>query len=154
MTTPNQKIEQILTSVILLAVIFLASLTAYWAADRTPPLVLKSYTTATGTPGQSVVIDATVKRDLSRSCSSVFNRTFFDAAGARTELTEGSMLMNARALEEVNRISPDHLRFNIKIPVTAVAGEGSVMTVLDYECNPTHIIKPISMVLTMKVLVL
>jgi len=152
-TTPNNKINRILTRVILVAFALLAGLVAYWSMDRKPPFELKSYISSAGVPGQIIVIDAIVKRDLDRNCSVTFSRAFFDSRGARTELTDGAMLMNARALFEMNKLNPGQLRLPVKIPVGATSGEGTVMTILDYVCNPTHLIKPIPLVLTMKVLV-
>lgn len=120
-----------------------------WLADRDAPFVMLNYEPVTGRPGDTVVMRADVKRDLGRRCSVLFSRSFWDAKGARTELTEGAQLMNGTALTELDRRQPGYLLFSVDIPKQAASGVGTVLTVLDYQCNPVHQVYPISIILKM-----
>lgn len=126
----------------------------WWAADRDAPFVMLDYEVSPARPGDSTVMKAVVRRDMSRRCSVLFSRSFFDSKGTRFELTEGAQLMNSTGLDEFNRRSPDSLSFSVVIPPAAQPGVGMVMTVLDYQCNPVHQLYPIAMVLTMNLEVL
>lgn len=130
-----------------LCVIFAAQV-AWWAADRDAPFVLLDYKVAPAKAGQNTVVEAIVKRDMSRRCSLLFSRSFFDSKGIRYELTDGAQFMNSATLTAVNQRGPGILKFNVKIPLDAAPGVGSVMTTLDYQCNPLHQIYPISMVVS------
>ena len=136
-----------------LCMIFAGQL-AWWAAERSPPFEMMSYAIAPARAGETTIARALVKRDLDRRCSVVFSRVFFDSNGTRWELTEGTQMMNSSALEAYNLRSPDTLAFAVTVPATAKPGTGSVMTVLDYYCNPVHQSYPIPVVLTMNMEVL
>jgi len=107
----------------------------WWVFDTTPPFHLLGYTATPARPGESTLIEANVKRDLSRDCSVVFSRHMFDATGIRFDLT-GQQMMSASALKTLNEISPDKLRMNIAVPSIAAPGRALVTTVLEYRCNP------------------
>lgn len=125
-----------------------------WSFDYMPPFAVLGYTARPAHAGDMTLIEADVRRDLERRCSVTFSRVFFDSVGTRFELTDGAQTMNALALEAFNKISPDRLLLKFPIPKGASAGTGSVMTTLDYVCNPMHQFHPIPLVLTMYVEVL
>lgn len=125
-----------------------------WSLDYQPPFALLEYSAKAARPGEMTVVDAKVRRELHRRCSVTFSRVFFDSVGARFELTDGVQMMNALALDAFNKISPERLLLKFPIPEGASPGPGSVMTTLDYVCNPVHQWHPIPVVFTMKVEVL
>ncbi len=125
-----------------------------WAMDRTPPFVVNGYTSNPTHRGEIVKIKVDVKRELDRMCSVTYSRMFLDAKGVTWDLTEGVRLMTAKSLDELDRRNPDMLVIKIKVPEQAAAGRGSVMTVLEYVCNPVHQLYPIPMVMVTDVDVL
>ncbi|MDO9277120.1 MAG: hypothetical protein Q7U05_00975 [Polaromonas sp.] len=125
-----------------------------WAMDRTPPFVVNSYTSSPTHRGETAKIKVTVKRDLTRMCSVTYSRMFLDAKGVAWDLTEGVRLMTAKSLDELDKRNPDMLAIKIKVPDQAAVGKGSVMTVLEYVCNPVHQLYPIPMVMVTDVDVL
>lgn len=125
-----------------------------WALDYVPPIIIGDYTATPARPGEVTRINASVKRDISRHCTSVFSRLFVDSTGARFELTEGTQIMNALAIEFYNKISPGKLIMRIKIPEAAAPGLGTVLTPVEYSCNPLHLFHPISALLSINVEVL
>lgn len=155
--TTAKTLNRIFTVMIIIGIAMCLSVLgvlAWWASDRDAPFVLLDYHVDAVKAGGNTVVIADVRRDMSRSCSVSFSRTFFDSKGTRFELTEGSQMMNRAALELYNRRSPNILAFNVAVPKAAAPGWGTVMTPLDYECNPIHQWRPISMVLTQDVEVL
>lgn len=153
----NKVINGSMTALVLTGALFcvlFALVIAYWAVDRDVPFTLESYAVEPVKAGTTTTVRAKVKRDLDRRCSVVFSRTFYDASGVRYELTEGVQFMNALALDAYNERSPDMLAFSVKVPPSATPGKGSVMTALNYECNPIHQFFPISTVLEMNLEVL
>lgn len=120
---------------------------AMWTREREPPFELQSYTAEPTQRGEVAVIYAKVHRDLSRMCSTTYSRTFIDSSNVPWDLTEGVRLMTANALYELDRRSPNSLTIKVRIPAGASVGKGSVMTVLEYVCNPVHQLYPIPLVL-------
>jgi hypothetical protein len=154
---PFKAINRVITYMVvlgaLLCILAFGQL-AWWAADRDAPFVMLDYNEVSARAGESTVIKAVVKRDLSRRCSVLFSRSFIDSKGTRFELTDGSQSMNSASLTALNQRTPDQLNIGVRVPVDAAPGVGTVMTTLDYECNPIHQIYPIPMVLNMNLEVL
>jgi hypothetical protein len=152
-----QIINRIMTTITCIGALFcimFAGQLALWATDRDAPFVMLDYSATPAKAGENTIIRSMVKRDLTRRCSVLFSRSFFDSKGTRFELTEGAQSMNSSSLTAMNQRMPDQLMVGITIPKAAAPGMGSVMTTLDYECNPLHQMYPIPMVLSMNLEVL
>jgi hypothetical protein len=153
----TQIISRAMTTITCIGALFcilFAGQIALWASDRDAPFVMLDYSAKPAKAGETTVIRAMVKRDLSRRCSVLFSRSFFDSKGTRFELTEGAQSMNSSSLTAMNQRTPDQLMVGITIPKAAAPGMGTVMTTLDYECNPLHQMYPIPMALNMNLEVL
>lgn len=125
-----------------------------WGLDRRAPFEMIGYTANPTLPGDTVIVRAKVGRDLGRRCSVSYSRMFFDSAGSRFDLTTGAQMMNADALDDLNRRTPDALVISVIVPPKAAPGRGAMVTVLDYVCNPVHQLYPVPVLLTMDVEVL
>ena len=152
-----QKINRVLTGSVILGLAFFIAFAAqlvWWSLDRTAPFELVSYVAPSARPGDTITIRAKVHRNLTKSCSVLFSRSFFDSAGTRFELTDGAQLMNHASLQVMNDRTPDALYVSIKVPLWAAPGSAIILTTLDYQCNPMHQLYPISvvMVLNMEVI--
>ncbi|CDS48912.1 hypothetical protein [Polaromonas sp. CG9_12] len=151
---PLHRIHRIATAILALGfVLLLAALgqALSWGLERTPPFVLLGYTANAARPGEQIVVHARVQRDLTRRCSVTYSRSFYDAAGTRYDLTQGDVLMNAAALDDLSRRMPRELVFGITAPRSATPGRAAIVTALDYVCNPMHLLYPIGVMLTMDV---
>ena len=138
------------------AAMFLAAIgqVVTWTFDRKPPFIMKSYVSEPTQRGSMAVVSVKVQRDLSRLCSVTYSRMFLDASGVMWDLTEGVRVMTAKALDELDRRNPDALTIKVLIPAGAALGKGSIMTVLEYVCNPVHQAYPIPLVMLTDVQVL
>lgn len=157
MTSPLQTVSRIATAVVLAGLLLFAvalGQVLMWGLDRRAPFELDSYTANPARPGDAAIIRASVRRDLSRRCSVTYSRMFFDASGARFDVTMGAQLMNAQALDDLNRRSPDALVLSVTVPPLAAPGMGQLVSVLDYVCNPMHQLYPVAVLMTMDVEVL
>lgn len=125
-----------------------------WAMDREPPFYTVEATAIPTPAGQPTTIKATVHRDLTRRCNVVYSRFFFDSKGVRYDLMDSPQTTNAKGLDDLQRRMPNELRFGITIPLYAAKGTGSIVTTLDYECNPVHKFYPIPVIMTVNVDVL
>lgn len=125
-----------------------------WALDRSPPFSVVNYQVTPVQAGQMAVVNVSVKRDLSRMCSVTYSRMFLDSKGVTWDLTEGVRVMTAQALNELDRRNPSALTIKISIPAAAAIGPGTIMTVLEYICNPVHQAYPIPVVMLTNVEVL
>lgn len=146
---PFSKFNALMTTFVAVGSICVCSFAlviVFWALDREPPFKVLDYKISQAKAGESTVIRATVHRDLDRRCSVMISRMFIDSTGTRFDLTEGAQFMNARALEEYSRRSPNMLNVSVAVPKSAALGTANVMTVLDYECNPVQQVYPIPMV--------
>lgn len=125
-----------------------AMVLATWAIDRSPPFKLLSYSVFNGRPGDSVLMIATVKRDLNKACSVTFSRYLFDHKGVRTDLS-GIQYMTASALSQMDKANPNKLLLAIKLPVDIAPGPAKLVTSLEYVCNPIQRIWPLDVLLEM-----
>jgi hypothetical protein len=130
-----------------------AGVLLFWAFDRSPPFELKDYTVFNGRRGETLLVSATVHRAVDRSCSVTFSRYLFDAKGVRTDLS-GIQYMTASALEQMNRVNPDRLLLNVKVPDSVQPGPAKLVTSLEYVCNPIQRLWPIDVLLEMNLVVL
>lgn len=125
-----------------------------WGLDRRVPFELINYHVNEAQAGDAIIIRGNVKRDLSRSCTLMYSRVFYDSTGARFELTKEPQLMTAGALADLNERLPDTLLLNITVPPLAAPGAAAVVSALQYECNPVHKLYPLNMLVTFNVTVL
>lgn len=125
-----------------------------WGLDRRVPFHLVSYAAEPTLPGDTLIVRATVERDLARHCSVIYSRMFHDSSGARFDITAGAQAMNADALDDLNRRTPDALVLSITVPPMASPGIGALVTSLDYVCNPMHQLYPVSVLMMIDVEVL
>lgn len=125
----------------------------YWALDRTPPFVMTDYTVLNATRGETVYVTATVERDVGRDCTVNFVRYLIDANKARHDIG-GTQYMTAAALQQMERDMPDSLRLAVHIPADAPVGPATLVTALEYRCNPLHALWPMDVLLEMKLKVL
>lgn len=125
----------------------------YWALDRTPPFVMTGYTVLNATRGETAYVTATVERDVGRGCTVNFVRYLMDANKARHDIG-GTQYMTAAALRQMERDMPDSLRLAVRIPADAPVGPATLVTALEYRCNPMHSLWPMDVLLEMRLVVL
>lgn len=126
----------------------------WWHLDDKPPFTLISYTSTVAKPGGVVSFDADVKRDLSRKCSVTFSRHMFDSKGHRTDISSGQT-MTSKGIAEMDNLTPNKLKLDITVPVSASPGLAHLFTVLDYRCSPIHYwAKPIEMTMELDFIVI
>lgn len=136
------------------AIIWACALVAlYWALDRTPPFVMTEYTVLNATRGETAYVTATVERDVGRDCTVNFVRYLIDANKARHDIG-GTQYMTAAALRQMERDMPDSLRLAVRIPADVPIGPATLVTALEYRCNPMHSLWPMDVLLEMKLKVL
>ncbi len=136
-----------------LSSIFLLQLAA-WSMESNPPFTLLAYDVRSAKAGHNAMVIARVIRDMKRNCSADFSRFFYDANGARFDLSEGSKHMNIAAIATMERTTPGILQFTFQVPEGAAIGTGKIVTSLDYVCNPWHLMWPIQVVTEFQVEVL
>lgn len=155
--TPVQQISRVFTLIAGVgALLFFIAFgqCVVWSLDRTPPFEMLSYNALPARAGDNSIIKLDVRRDLARKCSVTYSRMFFDAKGARFEVTSGQQVMSAAAIEESNKRAPNTLRLSIMVPTKASPGVGALITTLDYACNPVHQLYPVQVLITMDIEVL
>ena len=125
----------------------------YWALDRSPPFVLLDYTVLNATRGETAYVNATVERDTGRDCTVNFVRYLVDANKARHDIG-GTMYMTAAALQQMERDMPNSLRLAVHIPADVPVGPATLVTALEYRCNPMHALWPIDVLMLIELKVL
>ena len=125
----------------------------YWALDRTPPFVMTNYTVFNASRGETAYVNATVKRDTGRDCTVDFVRYLVDANKARHDIG-GTQYMTAAALQQMERDMPNSLRLAVRIPADAPVGPATLVTALEYRCNPMHVFWPIDVLMLIELKVL
>lgn len=117
-----------------------------WSVDRKPPFELVSYNDITVVPGSSLVAHEVVRRDVERNCSVSFARYTMDSRKVKGNESP-TTFMNARAITNLSlTMGLDHLDITYPISDDMPVGQASLITVLDYRCNPLHMIWPIQVV--------
>ena len=116
------------------------------AFDRKPPFVVLTVAPAYASPGQSVTIHATVKRDLSRRCSASFARYLYASDGSRRDL--GGSAASAETISDLERRSPGELVVSFAVPADMPPGPAALVTSLEYRCNRVHSLWPIEVTTT------
>lgn len=119
---------------------------AVWMVDTSPPFEMLRYTLPPVAPGMWTTLKAKVKRNLDRNCSVDFNRYFFDSNGERFDISTNQH-MNASAVRELDNQRPGELLFQFQVPYTAAHGPATLVTSLDYVCNPLHTLHPIQIIM-------
>lgn len=125
-----------------------------WIADTEPPFEMISAISTPATAGSYSVITAKVRRDLFRECSSTYGRIFYDNENIRHDIKPKVQQLNSLAIEDANKRMPDTLSFSVEIPSGASKGSGTLVTSLDYFCNPMHRFWPIPVIMTIPIEVL
>lgn len=121
-------------------------LAAYWAADRTPPLVVRGQVGAISVERGSVAqIELSVQRNVRRNCSVSYHRHLYDADGFRFDLPGSPSGMNAEAIAALERSHPGRLLLLVPIPRKAAPGPVRLVTSMQFVCNPLHYLWPIPM---------
>ena len=154
---PMQHLNRAATTAVVVGCIFVLLAIGQiiaWSVDRRIPFRMISYVANPTLPGDTLIVRANVQRDLQRRCSVTYSRMFHDASGARFDITPGVQMMTADALDDLNRRTPDTLILSVTVPPKAAPGKGALISVLDYVCNPTHQLYPVSMLMTIDVEVL
>lgn len=118
-----------------------------WSIERSPPTRFVEYYVAPVKPGKSTTVYETVERDKNRPCSATYTRLLFDSTGTRFDLTGGEQHTNAAARERIALLTPGRLNYAVKVPQEAAAGKATVITTMNYVCNPVHEIFPIESVI-------
>ena len=154
---PIQKINRAFTFILSIGTLLLllsVGQFVLWGVDRKAPLRMLTYTATPTQAGGNTLIHLDVKRDLTRTCAATYSRLFYDAAGSRYEITQGLQAMNATSIADTDRRTPDVALLSIRIPADAAPGKGSLVTALEYSCNPMHLLYPLPVLLTIDVEVL
>ncbi len=127
-------------------------LVIYYASDRSPPFAVLSVEPSAASPGEFVTIKAKVRRDTDRACNAEFSRYLFDASGARFDM--GHAITSAEMISSIERMNPGGLTIKFQVPPSAAPGAALLQTVLDYKCNRTHNVWPITVTADMPFTVL
>ena len=114
---------------------------------------MTEYTVFNASRGETAYVNATVKRDVGRDCTVNFVRYLIDANKARHDIG-GTQYMTAAALQQMERDMPDSLRLAVRIPADVPVGPATLVTALEYRCNPLHALWPMDVLLEMKLKVL
>lgn len=56
---------------------------------------------------------------------------------------EGRQNFGAGAIANLERIAPGKMRLGFTLPPGIAVGPASLVTTLEYNCNPTHALRPI-----------
>lgn len=120
-----------------------------WALDRRPPFEMYEYTVNQPAPGGTLEVHASVRRDLNRRCSVKYTRVMYDEKGRRfwesPELT-----MSDKAITEMDVKMNSKLDILVSVPDDAPVGKISLITDLQYNCNPIQAFWPIPVVTTVE----
>lgn len=111
-------------------------------ADRRVPFKVLESSVQSGAPGDRVVLDLKVWRDVYRGCSVTAYVTIHHSGGVRYSLPP--MPMSADMLTEVERRNPGRVRHELDIPANAIPGADSYISVQrKYVCNQFQSLLPI-----------
>lgn len=118
-------------------------------ADRSPPFVLLSVEPAAARPGETVVIRAKVKRDLSRGCSADFSRymwgaTATEGADVETRFVLGATHASPDMLAMMDKRWPDGLVIAERVPDRMSPGPARITADIEYVCNKAQALWPIN----------
>lgn len=117
-----------------------------WSVDRKAPFELVSYNNITVMPGGTLVAHEVVRRDVSRNCSASFARYTMNSQKEKGNESP-TTFMNAKSIENMSlTMGVDKLDLTYHIGDDMPVGQASLITVLDYRCNPLHYIWPIQVV--------
>lgn len=137
------------------AVIFIcATITLYWALDRTPPIAMRSYTPFNAAPGEyALVVIGLDRPDKRRDCSERSSKYLIDSQGVRHRIGS-TETMSPAAVKHMRQFSPDSMKFKIYMPKSASPGPAILIADIEYQCNPVHALWPISVLLEIPIEVL
>ena len=144
MNKVNKFLHRLMVVPLLVLIAFVIEL-VIWSLDRHPPFEVLAAAPAMVAPGQTVNLVADVRRDTDRGCSARFTRHIYDGAGSRHDL-EGVQIINSDGIIDIERRTPGQLHVSLRVPSSATPGGASLVTNLDYTCNPLHGLWPIHVV--------
>jgi len=124
----------------------------YFAADREPPFTVLYVEPTEARAGADVTLRANVIRQTYRGCSAEYSRFLFDSSGARFDISHA--ITSAQTIAAIEAKTPGALVVSFRIPYTVAPGPANLQTVLNYKCNRTHNILPISVTVDMPFTVL
>lgn len=113
-----------------------------WSLDRTPPFEMYTYTINKPVQGGSMEVHGIVRRDLDRKCSVKYTRMMYDSSGRRFWETP-ELSMSYSALSDMDAKMRSRLELIVSIPDDAPVGSVTMITDLQYKCNPIHALWPI-----------
>lgn len=132
----------------LIVLIALAGLiqAAVWALDNQPPTRMLGAEVPPVFAGDTVIVTEKVERDKDRPCGARHTRILFDSIGTPFDIQGGAQTTNAAAREKRAALSPGKLTFTVKVPPEAASGPATIVTTMQYTCNPLHQLFPIEAV--------
>ena len=68
------------------------------------------------------------------------------SAGVRYEIS-GAQYMSAAAIADLNQQMPDALRMAVRMAADVPPGPATLVTALEYTCNPMHAVWPIEVIM-------
>ena len=119
------------------ALILMAMQLGIWAFDRAPPFKVLRADPVIVKAGEPALFTASVWRDPDRICDADFVRYIFDSKGYRHDV--GTIQRaSAEMIARYERLTPGELKIVVPTPTFLPAGQASLVTVLNYACNPVH----------------
>lgn len=121
---------------------------SFWVVDREPPVAIKSAIVVPPvTPGSSLRVEATVKRDLSRECDVLVNHWVQDVKGYRYYFP--NVEITSDSIKRLEQLFPGFTKYTVELSKGAAVGKAVYHSELNYSCNPFHkFIYPIKVVYT------
>lgn len=116
------------------------------STDREPPFRVLEVEPAAARAGEIVTIRQRVVRDMSRPCNVKWTRFLWAPGMGRIDLTPEAVLVGPDFIRRMEERSPGRLVVSVRIPDTAQAGQGSLVTHLDYWCKTAQRAWPITVV--------
>lgn len=144
MNRVNKFLHRLMIVPLLVLIAFVVEV-VIWSVDRHPPFEVLATAPAMVAPGEIVDLVADVRRDTDRGCSARFTRHIYDGASSRHDL-EGVQIINAEGIRDIERRTPGQLWVSVRVPSKATPGQASLVTNLDYTCNPLHGLWPIHVI--------
>jgi hypothetical protein len=126
----------------ILVLVYVALQITIWSFDRHPPFEILSSDLAAATPGRALFISATVRRDIARKCSASYSRTIIDSNSFRYDIP-GTQSASSRLIKQLDSMHTGRMSVSIVLPDEISPGPATLVTSLEYVCNPIHRVFPI-----------
>lgn len=148
-----QRFDWVSRALILCSLLYLVPIAVMWMRDTTPPLTMQHYTVTPAPPGGTLRVRADVERAVGRNCSAEYSRVFVDSAG-QPQPIQASTKASADAAARAENRMPGKLFFSVPLSLDTAPGTGTIITEIEYVCNPWHWGYPIVVPLIMQAEVL